>query len=419
MYLSFLDDHLSTDMPSTNLKYAALRSPSHLRAGDIEVFLSFHAFRAKTDLEPLSRSQRLFYSMICKLTGLPALTPTSSTSQPDPSPAETTQPTEDLISWSDDPEDDSLRALSRTYSDSPGTSSPRSLPPSIPTTQPSPTSESKSLYPFATQLASQNVLRSIEVPHKIIKTHPTPVKATQRSPFDKRRDSSRSTSSSLSSSASAFATDPSQLVPPAHSDSSPQRQNFLDPFDATHLHTNLRTRLRAFFSQKSEGRQIRVQLYGLCESSRSPARFGGSPRDNNGVMLNHGRPLLTQIVTTRPGGVWAERIVLPWQTIETHLRVHQLQQAQQTPATGLKKDQLGVVQLRVEAQLLPRDSEEIPRELHPMPPSGLNGRHGSFVTDLDVIPSLADAVHVISCVMLFFLITSGPLSSLVSLSGCC
>ncbi|KAG0152419.1 hypothetical protein CROQUDRAFT_667291 [Cronartium quercuum f. sp. fusiforme G11] len=307
--------------------YAALRSPSHARAGDIEVFLHFHAFRAKKNLESLNRSQRLVYSMICKLTGLPPLTSTSTTTstsatavfpQSELTSAEL-DPVEDLISWSDEDLSDRPQLLP--------SSSTASISNPLPPTQ----------------------------PHKIIMTLPTPIKTHQATPFDSKPPSrsSRSSSDSVSST----------LPVPTTA-------------DLTRLHTNLRERLRAFFSVKAEGRQIRVKVLGCCQPG--PARlFGPTKVGGEDELLNHGRPLLTQVITTRPGGVWAERLVLPWQIIESQLRVHERER-------GMPVGGRGVVRLRVEAELLPENGLEPERE-----PS-------SFVMELDVIPSLAEAVHLIS-----------------------
>ncbi|EGF99224.1 uncharacterized protein MELLADRAFT_118351 [Melampsora larici-populina 98AG31] len=359
---SYTEDHLVC-FPG----YAALKSPSHSRAGDIEVYLSFHAFRAKNDLEKLNRSQRLFYSMICRLTGLPARIGDKyyATSQ-SPSGSQldvNNQESQDLITWSDDdspqkPFHDSPHASTFSSSATPTKNNPKPdlarKPLTIPASDPP------------------------RPPQRITMTLPTPIKPRESKPFDDHppQNSSRSSSDSFTSSLSS--NPPSASLKPDPS--------FIDK-DVMRLHTNLRERLRAFFSVKSEGRQIRVKLYGICDpissgtsDSLTKKRYFGKSNfeeEKQGVLLNQGRPLLTQVITTRQGGIWAERLVLPWQSIESHLRM------------AHPNHKSGITKIKIEAALLSEDGD-------PDDGPGVVNTHASLVTEVDVIPSLSTSVHLIS-----------------------
>ncbi|KAH9810380.1 hypothetical protein DFH28DRAFT_1085650 [Melampsora americana] len=336
-------------------------------AGDIEVYLSFHAFRAKNDLERLNRSQRLFYSMICRLTGLPARISdklyATSQSQSGSQLDVNNQETQDLITWSDDdtPQKafvDSPSASILSSSATPTKNNPQPDLPRQPLTIPVPDPP--------------------RPPQRITMTLPTPIKPRESKPFDDQpaQDSSRSSSDSFTSSLSS--NPPSATFKP---------DNAVINEDLIRLHTNLRERLRAFFSVKSEGRQIRVKLYGICDPTSTNTKDNSTKKryfgrtdfegEKQGVLLNQGRPLLTQVITTRQGGIWAERLVLPWQSIESHLRIVHPNQTS------------GITRIKIEAELLAEDGEADDGP-------GVVNTHASLVTEVDVIPSLSTSVHLIS-----------------------
>ncbi|WAQ92510.1 hypothetical protein PtA15_16A418 [Puccinia triticina] len=187
------------------------------------------------------------------------------------------------------------------------------------------------------------------------------------------------------------------------------------------LHFNLKERLHSFFSQKSESTKVRLKLFGICSStatagsiakplfrSRTEAPTLLAPElDRDEFIINNGRPLLTQVITTKPGGVWSDKLVLPWQTIETHLRVHQMQQkANSAHNSSSQSPDTGITRLRIEAELIRDESNDsFPRGPEPMAsdPSKkdiqlrkLSVGKSSLVMELDVIPALAESVHVIS-----------------------
>ncbi|PLW55133.1 hypothetical protein PCANC_05315 [Puccinia coronata f. sp. avenae] len=386
--------------------FVALRSPSHSRAGDIELFISLHAFRARSTLENMNRSQRLVHSMICKMTGLP---PLSASTTPGATLVESSMQNsvlieEELMKW-DEEQDDKMRKFEPL------------LPSSNPTTQsPFTHQAAPPLHTLNTQLTTQ--------PAQIICTVPTPIQPNaSNNPFATvSRSSSTSSTRSYRRILQHEETQSDELL-----DTGMGR--LLEKFhieneDLHALHFNLKERLHSFFSQKAESSKIRLKLYGICSSkatrsstskslfqSRTEAPNLLSPGlDSTEFIINGGRPLLTQIITTKPGGVWSDKLVLPWQTIETHLRVHQMQQKANEPMTHLtpsstsQSPDTGIIRLRIEAELVKdelNDPASRPSKSTADPPKKdpvrkLSVAKSSLVMELDVIPAMAESVHVIS-----------------------
>ncbi|WAQ92516.1 hypothetical protein PtA15_16A425 [Puccinia triticina] len=397
--------------------FVALGSPSHSRAGDIELFISIHAFRARSTLDQMNRSQRLVHSMICKMTGLPPLASTSGSTLIESSAENTAALMEQELTGCDEEHDEKMRKFE----------------PLLPSTiQSNPTHQSRpsltsareagaSLQPLDTQLASQ--------PAQIICTAPTPIKPNMPTPLPhpatNKALSRNSSTSSTDSYRRMLQNEPSLLKHP-HELLDTRMGHLMEKFsiekeDLHTLHFNLKERLHSFFSQKSESTKVRLKLFGICSStatagsiakslfrSRTEAPTLLTPElDRDEFIINNGRPLLTQVITTKPGGVWSDKLVLPWQTIETHLRVHQMQQkANSAHNSSSQSPDTGITRLRIEAELIRDESNDsFPRGPEPMAsdPSKkdiqlrkLSVGKSSLVMELDVIPALAESVHVIS-----------------------
>ncbi|KAA1068007.1 hypothetical protein PGT21_024719 [Puccinia graminis f. sp. tritici] len=373
--------------------FVALGSPSHSRAGDIELFISIHAFRARPTLDNMTRSQRLVHSMICKMTGLPPLPSTTGTPLVDSNPENTTTLIEEeLIGW-DEEQNEKMRKFE----------------PILPSTNQSPN------------------LHLSGRPDYLYRTHP--IKTNMPNPLLISSLSRSSSSSSTSSYRRLFHPDvnlnlkhPNDLL-----DNGVGRmmEKFnIEKEDLLTLHFNLKERLHSFFSQKSESTKVRLKLFGICSSMTTTGSISKnlfrsrieSPTlltpelEQDEFIINNGRPLLTQVITTKPGGVWSDKLVLPWQTIETHLRVYQMQQkansANLSQNSSSQSPETGITRLRIEAELIKDEaSDSCPKapELAPDPASNkdqqlrkLSVGKSSLVMELDVIPALAETVHVIS-----------------------
>lgn len=393
--------------------FVALASPSHFRAGDIEVFVSIHAFRAKSTLDNPNRSQRLLYSMICKMTGLPPL-PSNLSPMPAESNVQRGSLLEDDLLGLDEDHSDKLDKLEPLLASSKHSNLKSGLP--VRPESYSRTSE-RPIENIDTRFVSESI--------KITQTLPTPINAN-RIGF-----SNHSRSSSVNSKSSHSLSEPEGLSSLSGNilDGTASRLNesfHMQHEDLHHLHLQLKERLHSFFSQKCENTQIRLKLYGICSPTKQN-RFKNSlfksrteepdlltPDLNpDEFIINDGRPLLTRIVTTKPGGVWADKILLPWQTIETHLRVSHLKRRSQfidqlQNSSFAQSPDIGVVRLKIEAELvqdehhpndtfLPcRGSSSNPDQSKKESIRKLSVGKSSLAIELDVIPALAESIHVIS-----------------------
>ncbi|KAA1137368.1 hypothetical protein PGTUg99_019203 [Puccinia graminis f. sp. tritici] len=399
--------------------FVALGSPSHSRAGDIELFISIHAFRARPTLDNMTRSQRLVHSMICKMTGLPPLPSTNGTPLVDSNPENTTTLIEEeLIGW-DEEQNEKMRKFE----------------PILPSTNQSPNRQSRLSTSFDRQIRLSEQIQQLQPldtqstsqAAQIICTAPTPIKTNMPNPLLISSLSRSSSTSSTSSYRRLFHPDVNLKHPNDLLDNGVGRmmEKFnIEKEDLLTLHFNLKERLHSFFSQKSESTKVRLKLFGICSSMTTTGSISKnlfrsrieSPTlltpelEQDEFIINNGRPLLTQVITTKPGGVWSDKLVLPWQTIETHLRVYQMQQkansANLSQSSSSQSPETGITRLRIEAELIKDEaSDSCPKapELAPDPASNkdqqlrkLSVGKSSLVMELDVIPALAETVHVIS-----------------------
>ncbi|CAH7687143.1 expressed protein [Phakopsora pachyrhizi] len=402
---SYPEDHL----------FVALKSPSHSRAGDIEISISLHAFRTKSNLESMNRSQRLFYHMICKMTGLQSLPSGPNSNHSDSNPEDTTNE-QNLMMLNDEIDDGMM--VARTCFGSETVDSKRTYSSSQNSQQDFLTGSES---PPSTNLEKLSI--SPNPVSMIIETQPTPT-----SPFNPNQsvepiiprplsDSSFSPRSSMSDHSPEFR---QSLYLNKPSQGQPFEKLRLDRLELYRLHSNLKDRILSFFCQKSEGQKIRIQIYGFCGKTefKNLTCFGSGNDESNLISLqtdrydiiNNGRPLLTQIVTTKPGGVWSDTLLLPWQTIETHLRVyHQRQQKSLGKDNSKNLNEKGLMRLKIEAELVKEEGEQnkVLRDSQVdnlvQQENSLKGfvrklsvARSSTEMQLDVIPSMAAAVHVIS-----------------------
>ncbi|KAI8445405.1 hypothetical protein BY996DRAFT_4650096 [Phakopsora pachyrhizi] len=407
---SYPEDHLVC-FPG----FVALKSPSHSRAGDIEISISLHAFRTKSNLESMNRSQRLFYHMICKMTGLQSLPSGPNSNHSDSNPEDTTNE-QNLMMLNDEIDDGMM--VARTCFGSETVDSKRTYSSSQNSQQDFLTGSES---PPSTNLEKLSI--SPNPVSMIIETQPTPT-----SPFNPNQsvepiiprplsDSSFSPRSSMSDHSPEFR---QSLYLNKPSQGQPFEKLRLDRLELYRLHSNLKDRILSFFCQKSEGQKIRIQIYGFCGKTefKNLTCFGSGNDESNLISLqtdryniiNNGRPLLTQIVTTKPGGVWSDTLLLPWQTIETHLRVyHQRQQKSLGKDNSKNLNEKGLMRLKIEAELVKEEGEQnkVLRDSQVdnlvQQENSLKGfvrklsvARSSTEMQLDVIPSMAAAVHVIS-----------------------
>ncbi|KAI7936579.1 hypothetical protein MJO28_015478 [Puccinia striiformis f. sp. tritici] len=367
--------------------FVALGSPSHSRAGDIELFISIHAFRAKPTLDTMNRSQRLVHSMICKITGLPPLILSSSSTNP-----EEINNIASMMGSDDDDDDEEQNETMKKYE------------PLLPSNNIQTNSYSFSDSPSAKTSHSSK---------------PTPIKHTPAKNFS--RTSSTSSTRSYRRMLQQEVPDLSKQSPLVDTGVERLIEKFnIEKEDLQTLHFNLKERLHSFFSQKSESSQVRLKLFGVCSSRATGGTISKSLFRSrieapnlltpelapDEFIINNGRPLLTQVITTKPGGVWSDKLILPWQTIETHLRVNQLQNSTSTT----QSPDTGIIRLRIEAELIkdesmitnptyskvPESSSSDPLKKDQIYARQLSLGKNQLVMELDVIPALAESVHVIS-----------------------
>ncbi|KNZ57028.1 uncharacterized protein VP01_225g11 [Puccinia sorghi] len=409
----YVEDHLVC-FPG----FVALVSPSHARAGDIELFISIHAFKARSSLDNMNRSQRLVYSMICKMTGLPPLSSTTPGSTLSENNLENVSLIEDeLMGW-DEEQNEKMRSFEPLLPSSNKTTDLPNQPTDLPSNHQSlPSHPTQQLHTLDTRLVSQ--------PDKIICTAPTPVRPNMPCPlpFTSNTVSRSSSTSSTKSYRRIF----QQEEYPSHEIRDTGMGRLMEKFhiekeDLHTLHFNLKERLHSFFSQKAESSKVRLKLYGICSSKATsgsirkslfrsriePSNLLTPELAQDEFVINNGRPLLTQVITTKSGGVWSDKLVLPWQTIETHLRVHQMQQNDHSANLSRKSTSqspdTGIIRVRIEAELIkdetnysyPRITESLSDHLSKDQLRKLSVGQSSLTMELDVIPALAESVHVIS-----------------------
>ncbi|MBW0496611.1 hypothetical protein O181_036326 [Austropuccinia psidii MF-1] len=387
----------------------ALQSPSHTRAGDIQIHLSFHAFKTNQNLGDYNRSQKLFYSMICKLIGIRSSTPSNSHSHSHSNSTSTLNSnsnSDDSKSLQDflgsDHEDDSNLIKFKPLIQSSNFSNLKQNHPPSTTSSSHLTSSCNTITTSQTSYHSSN----LEPKNTAINSHA----------FNQPQNPSLSRFPSFSSlSSSQFNSDLESQPPLPSLNSLPHQSNQtrLENLNLSKLHFNLKDRLHSFFAQKSQV-DIRLKLYGICSSqsinhhthSHFKSRLSNShsissTSSDNEFLINNGRPLLTQVITTNPAGFWSDKLVLPWQTIESHLIIHQSQLNQKNNiihSSKSKSPQLGITKLKIEAELVKQDDDpqKVQSSINSTSQKRISIGKSNLSITLDVIPAIAENIHVIS-----------------------
>lgn len=357
--------------------YAALRSPSHAQAGDIDIFLSGYCFRSRPADSAPTRSQKLLYGMARKWTGLPSLPSVSGrpdgTMSPTGSQGVSSQDErEDSASVQDDGEDVEAAMREKDLIDFDEAADRDDAPKS-------PAEAKERTFAALLEMAEQEVAEEAEQDRQAgarprrdrrftsepeemehaasagaaLKTPSTspPPKPPKPAPLQVPNGASPPGSKVPGSQASHRSTPSiSSVASSAGSASRPMaRRNSFDGYDLKQLHHNLKDRLQGFFGQKMEGRRVAIEVW----PAESPAPATESHSAHPQHALHHSfssmlafpqRPLLTRVIMTKAGGAWSEKLTLPWQTLEAYLKVRAGRQD--------RSPEVGVTRLKVRVELL-------------------------------------------------------------------